>query len=38
MIAELARDPKPLAAAEVHIERRCDEDVENNELWCKKLL
>ena len=38
VIAELARDPKPLAAAEVHIERRCDEDVENNELWREKLL
>ena len=38
MIAELARDPKPLAAAEVHIERRCDEDVEDDELWREKLL
>jgi hypothetical protein len=38
VIAELARNPKPLAAAEVNVERRCDEDVENDELWREKLL
>jgi hypothetical protein len=38
VIAELARDPQPLAAAEVNVQRRCGEDVEGDELWRKNAL
>src|SRR5262249_40872447 len=38
VIAKLARDPQPLPAAEMHIHRRRDEDIENNELWREKLF
>jgi hypothetical protein len=37
VVAELARDPKTLAAAEMHVDRGCREDVEQNKLRREKL-
>jgi len=38
VIAELTPDPETLATAEMHIDRRRGEKIEDDKLWGEKLL
>jgi hypothetical protein len=37
VVAELARDAQPLLAAEMNVDRRCRQHIENDELRRKKV-